>query len=687
MEAILHMTRAFVIHTPLFLPLLVVVGVILDCRTGWGCVIAGIVLGGVLRFPRILICSILCGALVWTCQDCRARNFQRLLEKMEGESVTMQGTVVTSSSRNFILETGWLGIRAEIRSDGVWQPGDKVRVVASPVKAPAPAVRGMYSAENHLRGQGIFGIFNAFHTEKMGSSLGIGSLRNLATQCREKLTRCIMPPGTENDARRQVLCALVLGEKSEAAPETMEIFRRSGCLHAFAVSGLHVGIVAWLVNLLLRLLRVHPRTGRIVILAATGVYVILTGMAVPALRAYTMLLTLLGALILRRRVSLSNAWSCAALIVLLVQPWQLYQAGFQLSFAVYGAICLGVRYGMNDKPWFGPNAYLPVRLHNTWERSQTTLELALRGAVVVSLCAWLVSLPLTASLFHVVNTCSYLTNLALVPILPVVMALGLLWILLGWVPLVGSILGNAALLGSSLLLSVVGFFGGLPGTYLSAHPPAKADEVMVLCLPYNRSICALGNPCILIGDVANEQDVRFSVQPALFHAGFSPAWTFGVERTSPAGQIYTGSWPKMQFCPSKQLSAPLNLRTSAGTFSIYPAEHLQSQRSAENRQPVIVWERTDGLRVLYAGNAAQSTLETIPPAKLRAHTVILGYNRRDPINDPYLLHEINPQRVILLPSFKNAKPPVFNSSTVRIEQLSQKQKPVLRIVPSSLPHQ
>ena len=44
MEAILHMTRAFVIHTPLFLPLLVVVGVILDCRTGWGCVIAGIVL-------------------------------------------------------------------------------------------------------------------------------------------------------------------------------------------------------------------------------------------------------------------------------------------------------------------------------------------------------------------------------------------------------------------------------------------------------------------------------------------------------------------------------------------------------------------------------------------------------------------------------------------------------------------
>ncbi len=683
----LRAARAFVVRAPLFLPLLVVVGIILDSWAGWCCAIAGIALGALLRFPRILLCSILCGALVWTCQDCRTQSQQQLLAKMEGESVTLQGTVIASTPRSFVLETGWLGVRVEIRSDHIWLPGDVVRVVASRVQTQEPAVQGMYSAKNHLRGQGICGVFEASHAEKIETSFGMSRLRNFAAQCREKLTGCIMPSGTEDDARRQVLCALVLGEKKEATQETMDLFRRSGCLHAFAVSGLHVGIVAWLVGLLLRLFRVHPRINRIVILTATGIYVVITGMAVPALRAYTMLATLLGGLILRRRVSLANTWSCAALVVLLVQPWQFYQAGFQLSFAVYGAICLGVRYCMGDKPWFGPDDYLPFRLRNARERAQVALELALRGAVVVSLCAWIASLPLTMHLFHVVNTCSYLTNLALIPVLPVVMALGLLWISLGWVPLVGPALGNVALHGATLLLSIVGSFSELPGAYLSAQPPARADEGMVLCLPYGKSICTLGNPGLLIGDVGNEGDARYSVQPAIFHTGFSPVWTFGVEKDSPAGKIYAGSWPKMQLCTPKDLSAPLSLRTSAGTFSIYPAATNLPQRSSENRQPVVVWKRADGLRVLYIGNAAQSTLETVPPADRHAHVLLLGHNNREPIEDPGLLNEINPQRLILLPSFKRAKPPAFDSSAVLIEQLSLTGRPILRIPPAADRHQ
>ena len=683
----LSKVRGVVVHAPLFLPLLAVVGVTVGGSAGYICAIVGIVSGVLLGLPRICLCSILCGALVWTSQDCREQNLKRLLAQGKGGTITLQGTVVSSTSRGFVLETGWLGIRAEIRSDNSMDPGDEVRVVATPAETTEPAVQGMYSTENRLRGQGICGIYTACHVEKIGNSLGIGRLRRFATQCREKLMLRIMPSGTEDDERRQVLCALVLGEKSEAAPETMELFRRSGCLHAFAVSGLHVGIVAWLVGLLLRLFHVHPRAGRIVILVSTGFYVIITGMAVPALRACTMLAVLLGGLILRRRVSLVNTWSGAALAVLMIQPWQLYQAGFQLSFAVYGGICLGVWYGMGSKPWFGPNDYLPIRLHNTWERTQVSMELALRGAVVVSLCAWLVSLPLTMNLFHVVNTCSYLTNLALVPILPIVMASGLLWLLLGWIPLLSTAVSSAALHGASLLLSIVGFFSGLPGAYLSAQPPAKEDEGMALCLPYGKSACVLGNPGVLIGDVGKDGNARYSVQPALFHAGYSPVWTFGVEKNSPAGKIYTRNWPKMHLCSPRELSTPLHLGTSAGTFSIYPAAKHLPQRAAENRQPVVIWRRQDGLRVLYIGNAAQSTMETIPQAEKRADIVILGYNHHEPVDEQVFLNDVRPSCIIILPSRKRGIPPELNSNNIRIEYLSERKKPIVRILPAAQPTQ
>lgn len=680
--SILRAARGFVVRVPLSLPLLVVAGTLLGGQVGWACAAAGLVVACLLRAPRVFLCSVLCGALVWLTQDCRERNLQRTLADSGGGAICLQGVIVSSTPRYFVLETGWLGIRAEIRGEGEWNPGDEVRVMASPVTLHEPPVEGMYSASKRMRGQGVSGAYTAFRVEKTGTSFGIGQLRRLATLCREKLLSRIMPPGTEDDVRRQTLCALVLGEKSEAAPETMELFLRSGCLHAFAVSGLHVGIVAWLVGLLLRAGRVHPRVCRVIILAATGVYVFLTGMAVPALRAYTMLLALLGALILHRRTNLANTWCCAALIVLVVQPWQIYQAGFQLSFAVYAAICLGVRYGMGRKTWFGPDDYLPVRLRNRWERMQMTAELALRGAVIVSLCAWLVSLPLTMSLFHTVNPCSYLTNLALVPILPVVMALGLLWLVLGGVPVLGAALGGLAMRGAGLLISVVSFFSELPGTYLSARRPAEPGEGLVLGLPYGKSISLLGNPGVMVGDVTREGDARYTAWPAAFHAGFSPAWIYGVGKNTPAAGIYTRSWPNAQLCAADELSSPRRFKTRAGVFTIYPAAESLPLRSAENRHPVILWERTDGSRILYAGDAAQSTLESLPPAEQRADILILGRNHRDPIVDPRLLRAIGAGRIIQLPSvIRRGEPSVPVPSGVRMEQLSSPENPLLRIFP------
>ena len=68
----------------------------------------------------------------------------------------------------------------------------------------------------------------------------------------------------------------------------MAKFLESGCMHVFAVSGMHVGVAAMLVLGMLRLLHVHPRAARLACILLLAAYVFVTGMSASALRAFIM---------------------------------------------------------------------------------------------------------------------------------------------------------------------------------------------------------------------------------------------------------------------------------------------------------------------------------------------------------------------------------------------------------------
>jgi competence protein ComEC len=130
-----------------------------------------------------------------------------------------------------------------------------------------------------------------------------------------------------------VLKAVLLGDRSALDSDTIESFRKSGLYHLLVISGLHVGLLAALALALFRLLGLREawRGGALLLLLAA--YALLVEQRAPTLRATLMIALYLLARYLYRDKDGLNAVGFAALILLVIRPTWLFEAGFQLSFS------------------------------------------------------------------------------------------------------------------------------------------------------------------------------------------------------------------------------------------------------------------------------------------------------------------------------------------------------------------
>ena len=135
-----------------------------------------------------------------------------------------------------------------------------------------------------------------------------------------------------------LLAGLMFGEKGYLDEEVYTSFQRNGIAHVLAVSGLHVGLVYALVQKLLSG-RKNGKTS-LITLAALLCYVCLSNFSISVLRAAFMIVLHLASFHLRRRYDLVSAASLAVLVFLSVNPFQLFDSGFQLSYMA--AYSLGV---------------------------------------------------------------------------------------------------------------------------------------------------------------------------------------------------------------------------------------------------------------------------------------------------------------------------------------------------------
>jgi ComEC/Rec2-related protein len=274
-----------------------------------------------------------------------------------------------------------------------------------------------------------------------------------------------------------LISGMVLGAGDETPDEIEEHFQQTGTLHLFAVSGLNVAIVAYLLWTLARALRLPRRWAIGLIIPSLFFYAAVTGLNPSSVRAALMAALLLGGFFADRRVLPGNSLAAAAVLTLCFDTNQLFSIGFQLSFVVVIALIwlanplfnLFMRWGQAD-PFLPRSLFSPLRhlLQQSWRA-------VARGASV-SLAAWLGSLPLILPYFHLITPVSLFANLVVVPIAFFVLAIGLMSLLVTPVAVwLAIVFNNANWSLAWLILKTVELFAQAPAGHFYLEPPRWPD--------------------------------------------------------------------------------------------------------------------------------------------------------------------------------------------------------------------
>ncbi|MBR4344857.1 MAG: DNA internalization-related competence protein ComEC/Rec2 [Lachnospiraceae bacterium] len=140
-----------------------------------------------------------------------------------------------------------------------------------------------------------------------------------------------------NSGEKGILSAMLTGNRSELDESTKDIYKRIGIAHVLSISGLHISLLGLgLFNLLLKITK-RLKISIFLSLTIIFLYGTLTGFSVSTERAVIMLFCMLVGRLLGMAYDGQSAAGFAAIIILVFNPTELFESGFQLSFfAVFG---------------------------------------------------------------------------------------------------------------------------------------------------------------------------------------------------------------------------------------------------------------------------------------------------------------------------------------------------------------
>ena len=324
---------------------------------------------------------------------------------------------------------------------------------------------------------------------------------------------------------RALIAGLTLGARDREADEYADAFRRTGTYHLFSVSGLHVGMVALLLWLLLRPLGLSRRHAVLVIIPSLFFYALVTGASPPSIRAAIMLSVAFAGFLLDRPVSPANSLAAAALLLLGQDTNQLFSAGFQMSFSIVAAIFL---LSPPLQEFFSarlrPDPFLPRRLYTHRQKISSDAGHELASTLGVSSAAWLGSLPLTIAVFHLLPLLAIPANMLSVPLAFAILAVSMLALVTGAVSLwLAAVFNNASWGLATLLIGVVEGTAALPGSYLP-FPPGwmqPAAQITVFDLGNGGAQLVRTREQAWLLDTGSESDFRRIIEPSLRTAGIT----------------------------------------------------------------------------------------------------------------------------------------------------------------------
>ncbi len=252
------------------------------------------------------------------------------------------------------------------------------------------------------------------HGELLQLSDSKTTIYGYADHLRARINTKLIAAGFKDEAL-SIMNALLLGQRQTIDKTTYNNYVNSGTIHILAVSGLHVGIILWILNFLFRpilYLKYGNYIRPIVLVAILWSFAVIAGLSPSVTRAVAMFSIISIAMHLKRPTNIYNTLVISAFVILLFKPTFLFEVGFQMSYlAVLGIVSVQPiiyklwkpKYLVTDKLW-----------------QIFTVTLAAQAGVV----------PISLFYFHQFPGLFFISNIVVIPFLGLILGFGLLIIAL-----------------------------------------------------------------------------------------------------------------------------------------------------------------------------------------------------------------------------------------------------------------
>ncbi|MDE6521733.1 MAG: ComEC/Rec2 family competence protein [Muribaculaceae bacterium] len=270
------------------------------------------------------------------------------------------------------------------------------------------------------------------HIEVVGQTKGIRHFfYNIREYIESRIERSHLSKSTAD-----FLKAIIMGDKTGLDEDIRLTFANGGLAHILALSGLHIGILAGFLIMLMMPLKFlgHYKWGYLISIVILWLFVAVTGFAYSSVRACIMTTFAFIGIATERKNFAGNALCSACLLILIVDPMALFDVGFQLSVVCVGAL---IAFASSMNPI--SHRHHPVLFY-------------ICGAILATIVATAASWVLISYYFSQIPLMFLPTNLLLLPILPVYLSVGILYTTLLCVGLEIRLLGHLLDQGYNFLL-------------------------------------------------------------------------------------------------------------------------------------------------------------------------------------------------------------------------------------------
>jgi competence protein ComEC len=311
---------------------------------------------------------------------------------------------------------GTLHLYIKKNGESTLQYGDVLIVSKGYFPVSGPQNPEEFNYQKYLARQNIYGhAFVAADKVKILDHVSINPLLEWAFTIRGGAQE-IINASVLSQREQAIVSALLLGIKDHLDNEIKVAYSSAGAMHVLAVSGLHVGILFLIIQLLCKPWKDH-RYGRfafmILAVGCIWLYALVTGFSPSVVRASTMFSVVIISNAFNKKANVYNSLGIAAFLLITLNPFVIHSVGFQLSFAaVFGILMIH------------PLLYRKLHFH-------TKVADYFWSIICVSIAAQIATFPLTLYYFHQFPTYFLVSNIVVIPAAFVMLSGGLLMLVLG----------------------------------------------------------------------------------------------------------------------------------------------------------------------------------------------------------------------------------------------------------------